>query len=51
MQPGSDPSLGPPPQELTPELLAMMLAMESGVDPSMAPPPEMMGVPPGMGPM
>jgi hypothetical protein len=46
MGPQMDPNLGPGAQDLTPELLAMMLAMGSGVDPSMAPPPEMMDVPP-----
>ena len=50
MQPPPDPNLGPGPQDLTPEMLAAMLAMESGVPPEQAPPPEMMGVPP-MGPM
>lgn len=48
MAPPPDPSLGPGPQDLTPEMLAMMLAMESGLPPEAGPPPEMMNIPPGM---
>jgi hypothetical protein len=46
MGPQTDPNLGPGAQDLTPELLAMMMAVGSGGDPSMAPPPEMLDVPP-----
>jgi hypothetical protein len=46
MQQPMDPNLGPSAQELTPEMLAMMMAEGAGMDPSMAPPPEMMNVPP-----
>lgn len=49
MQGGPDPTLGPPPAQLTPELLAAMLAAERGAPPGAAPPAGMMGVPPPMG--
>jgi len=46
MMPPMDPSLGPPPQELTPELLSALLAMERGMGPGQGPPPERMAVAP-----
>ena len=45
---GMQPELGPPPMELTPEILAAMLAMEKGLPPEAGPPPEMMSVAPPM---
>lgn len=45
---GMQPELGPPPMELTPEILAAMLAMEKGLPPDAGPSPEQMMVPPPM---
>ena len=45
--PGPDPSLGPPPQQMTPEMLAMMLAAERGRGGPPVP-PEMLSVAPPM---
>jgi len=46
--PPVDPSLGPPPQELTPELLSALLALNKGMGPDQGPPPGRVSVPPGM---